>query len=129
MGMICRVLSATCGLPFYAQSRRLILARQFTPAEALARLASPVVASPIVDAADDHVARVEGQRVARRSQRRAWVAQNSNLLVGTDDFLRPRQLDPAIATAGAHHRVRFRNVIQQRRIDTVLAAVLVGYQG
>src|SRR5262245_66314310 len=57
---------------------------------------------------------------------RAGITQHANFLIRADDSFRLRQLDPTIAAAGAHHRVRFGHVVQQRRIDAVLAAVFVG---
>ena len=64
-----------------------------------------------------------------RRRRRAGISQHAYFLIRTDDFFRRRQLDPAVAAAGADHRIRFRHIIQQRRIDAVLAAVFVGDQG
>src|SRR6266540_5761116 len=64
-------------------------------------LASPGIPAPIIDAADDHVSRIERQCSASRRQRRAGIAQYANLIARTRDCLRLGQLDPAVAAAGA----------------------------
>src|SRR5258705_8337835 len=92
-------------------------------------LANRSVRAPDVDAADDHIAGIKRQGGAGRRCRRAGIAQHANFLVRADNLFRRRQLDPAVAAAGAHHRIRFRHVIKQRRIHAVFAAVFVGDEG
>src|SRR5262245_64868971 len=91
----------------------------------LTRFTGPDAASPVINAPDDHVASMEGHRLTGWDRGRAGITQHANFLIGTDDSFRLRQLDPTIAAAGTHHRVRFGHIVEQRRIDAVLAAVFV----
>src|SRR5258706_11617699 len=69
------------------------------PPRGSVRRAIPLAAPPIVDATDDHVARVEGKWPARRRQRRARIAEHFDFIVRSDDLFRLRQIDPAVAAS------------------------------
>ena len=52
------------------------------------RRAIPAGAPPVIDAADNHVAGIEGERARGRCERRPRIIQHFDLVIGSDELFR-----------------------------------------